>query len=121
MGVGGTGVGTGVGGASTGADGALAAASVTTSSDGLSGAAAAITSDETIETGTDDGMIGATSFLGHDTRASASTPRCRAIDPMMAGLGRCTPYVPASGAVSVIRFSLVKPPADSRAITRATA
>jgi hypothetical protein len=54
----------------------------------LSAGAASITSDETMETGTDDGTIGGSSFVGQDTKASASTPACRTIDPTMAGLGR---------------------------------
>ena len=83
-GVGGAGGGAGVG--STGAAiGAVAASSDTGSSEGLSGAAASITWDDTIDTGT-EAIIGVTvSSRGQDTKASATTPACSAIDPRMAG------------------------------------
>lgn len=120
MGVGGT----GSGGVSTGA---VAAASVTSSSEGLSGAAASTTAEEMIDTGTDEtvGMISA-SLSGQRIRNIAATPACSSNAPRIAGDGReaamAQPSPPAAGsAVSVIRFSLVKPAADSRAITRATA
>ncbi|WP_191555022.1 hypothetical protein [Brevundimonas aurantiaca] len=120
-GVGGGGVGSGTGGVgSSGAlTGAVAASSGEGSGCGLSAAAAAITVSDTIDTGTEFTSGGASSaFCENDTKASATTPACRAMEPRIAGLGRRNQ---ASGAVSVIRFSLVKPEALSRAITRATA
>lgn len=79
---------------------------------------------ETIDTGTEFTNGFGSSFDDQDTKASATTPACRAMEPRMAGLGRRKvrqPSVGSSAAVSVIRFSLVKPEADRRAITRATA
>jgi len=121
----GRGVGVGVGGTGSGgvSTGAVAASSTTSSSEGLSGAAASTGTDETIDTGTEEtvGMISA-SLSGHFTKNIAATPACSSRAPMIAGEGR-EPAMgqPSSAAVSVIRFSLVKPAADSRAMTRATA
>ncbi len=126
-GAGGGGVGSGGVGAGGASTGAVAASSSTGSSDGLSGAAASITVEETIVTGTEDtvGMI-SSSLSGHLTKNIAATPACSSRAAMIAGDGRepamAQPAPPWAGsAVSVIRFSLVKPAADSRAITRATA
>ena len=123
-GVGGVGSGSGGVGSGGASTGAVSPSSSEGSSCGLSAGAAAISTSETIETGTEftSGFI--SSFDDHDTKASATTPACRAMEPRMAGLGRRKvrqTSVGSSAAVSVIRFSLVKPEADRRAITRATA
>ncbi len=110
--------GAGSGGLSTGA---VAASSVTSSSDGLSAGAASMTSDETIDTGTEFTIGTMSSLSGQRTKNIAATPACSSSAPRIAGDGARVATLYSSAAVSVIRLILVKPEAESRAITRATA
>ena len=81
-----------------------------------------------MEIGTED-TIGGGALRGHGNRASATTAACNPTEPIVAMPGRRMAQPSLStgaeiapvGTVSVTRLILLKPEADSRAMTRATA